>query len=129
MEQTLDLLGLTALREANPHRLSGGEKQLVALAAVLALDPPVLVLDEVMSPLDQAGKKKVAAALKRLRNMGKGIIVVEHNLEAVSLADRLLVMEKGELLSCGRTAELLADREFMEARGLLYDPSGSAKNS
>lgn len=58
VEQTLDLLGLTALREANPHRLSGGEKQLVALAAVLALDPPVLVLDEVMSPLDQAGKKK-----------------------------------------------------------------------
>jgi energy-coupling factor transport system ATP-binding protein len=96
----------------------------VALAAVLALDPPVLVLDEVMSQLDQAGKKRVAAALKRLRDMGKAVIAVEHNLEAVSFADRLLVMEKGELLSCGRTAELLADREFMEARGLIYDPPG-----
>jgi energy-coupling factor transport system ATP-binding protein len=129
VEQVLDLLGLAALREANPHRLSGGEKHLVALAAVLALDPPVLVLDEVMSQLDQLGKEKVAAALKRLRNMGKAIIAVEHNLEAVSLADRLLVMEKGELLSGGRTAELLADRELMEARGLLYDPSGSAQDS
>ena len=101
----------------------------MALAAVLALDPPVLILDEVMSQLDQLGKEKVAAALKRLRNMGKAIIAVEHNLEAVSLADRLLVMERGELLSCGRTAELLADRELMEARGLLYDPSGSAQDS
>lgn len=124
VEQALDLLGIAALREANPYRLSGGEKHLVALAAVLALDPPVLVLDEVMSQLDQAGRKRAAVAMKRLRDMGKAVIAVEHNLEAVSFADRLLVMEKGALLRCGRTEELLADREFLEARGLLCVSSG-----
>ncbi len=119
VEQALNLLGITALREANPYKLSGGEKHLVALASVLALDPPVLILDEVMSQLDQAGKKRVAAALQRLRDMGKAIIAVEHNLEALAFADRLMVMEKGALLRCDRTATLLADREFMNARGLI----------
>ena len=70
----------------------------------------------------------MAAALKRLRNMGRPSLR-RTQPGSVSLADRLLVMEKGELLSGGRTAELLADRELMEARGLLYDPSGSAQDS
>jgi len=113
VEHVLDLLGIAALREANPYRLSGGEKHLVALAAVLALDPPVLLLDEVMSSLDSAGRKKVAAVLERLRGAGKTIIAVEHDLEAVDFADRLMVMEKGALLRYGRTETLLADRDFM----------------
>ncbi len=119
VDHALDLLGIAALREANPYKLSGGEKHLVALAAVLALDPPVLLLDEVMSQLDRAGKKRVAAALQRLRDMGKAVIAVEHNLEAVSFADRLLVMEKGTLLCDEPTASFLADRVFLNTRGLL----------
>ena len=119
VDQALDLLGIAALREANPYKLSGGEKHLVALAAVLTLDPPVLVLDEVMSQLDRDGKKRVAAALQRLRDMGKAVIAVEHNLEAVSFADRLLVMEKGTLLCDEPTASFLADRVFLNTRGLL----------
>lgn len=119
VEQVLNLLGIAALMEANPYKLSGGEKHLVALGAVLALDPPVLVLDEVMSQLDHAGKKKVAAVLQRLRDMEKAIIAIEHNLDALAFADRLMVMEKGALLRCDRTATLLADRDFMNARGLL----------
>ena len=118
-DHALDLLGIAALREANPYKLSGGEKHLVALAAVLALDPPVLLMDEVMSQLDRAGKKRVAAALQRLRDMGKAVIAVEHNLEAVSFADRLLVMEKGTLLCDEPTASFLADRVFLNTRGLL----------
>ncbi len=119
VDRALALLGIDALREANPYKLSGGEKLLVALAAVLTLDPPVLVLDEVMSQLDRDGKKRVAAALQRLRDMGKAVIAVEHNLEAVSFADRLLVMEKGTLLCDEPPASLLADRVFLNTRGLL----------
>lgn len=119
VEHVLEFLGIAALREENPCRLSGGEKQLVALAAVLALDPPVLIVDEVMSQLDDGGKKKVAAVLERLRGMGKTIIAVEHNLEAVAFADRLLVLENGALVRADRTETLLADRNFMTARRLL----------
>lgn len=93
----LELLGIESLRTAHPHRLSGGEKSLVALAAVLALDPPVLIMDEVMSQLDAKGKDRVADALKRLRDMGKTIIVVEHDLNGIAFADRFLVLEDGKL--------------------------------
>ena len=119
VDHVLDLLGIAALREANPYQLSGGEKQLVALAAVLSLDPPVLIVDEVMSQLDAGGRKKVAAVLERLRGMGKTIIAVEHNLEAVAFADRLIVLENGALVRLDRTETLLADRNFMTARRLL----------
>lgn len=119
VDRVLDLLGIAALREANPYQLSGGEKHLVALAAVLALDPPVLILDEVMSQLDATGKKKVAVVLERLRAAGKTIIAVEHNLEAVAFADRLMVLEEGKPVRFDRTETILADRAFMAASRLM----------
>jgi len=125
VEHVIALLEIAALREANPCRLSGGEKHLVALAAVLALDPPVLILDEVMSQLDPAGKKKVATILQRLRSTGKTIIAVEHSLEAVAFADRLMVMENGALIRYDRTETLLADRDFMNTGRLLYNHQNS----
>jgi energy-coupling factor transport system ATP-binding protein len=101
VDEVISLLGIESLRIANPYQLSGGEKHLVALAAVLALDPPILVLDEVMSQLDYSGKKKVADALKKLRQQGKTIIAVEHDLETVAMADRMMIMENGELTPPG----------------------------
>jgi energy-coupling factor transport system ATP-binding protein len=113
VDHVLALLEIAALRNANPHQLSGGEKHLVALAAVLTLDPPVLVLDEVMSQLDTAGKRRVATVLERLRDTGKTIIAVEHDLEAVAFADRLMVLEGGELVrfSCCGSSSYKPGRE------------------
>ncbi len=119
VDYVMDLLGISALREANPYHLSGGEKHLVALAAVLALDPPVLVLDEVMSQLDYTGKKRVAQVLEKLRYQGKTIIAVEHDLEAVSTADRIMLMENGELIRYDHKEIILADRNFLAACRLL----------
>lgn len=124
VDYLIDLLGIEALREANPYYLSGGEKHLVALAAVLALDPSVLVLDEVMSQLDHAGKKRVVLTLKKLREQGKTIIVVEHDLDTIAFADRLLVMNNGESLRLDRTETLLADREFLSASRQWYGRKG-----
>lgn len=120
VDNVIDLLGIAALRDANPCHLSGGEKHLVALAAVLALDPPVLILDEVMSQLDNVGKKKVSTVLEKLRGMGKTIIIVEHDLKAVAFSDRLMVLEKGKLLRFDRTEKLLSDRSFLSARRLIF---------
>lgn len=119
VNNVINLLGIGALRYANPYHLSGGEKHLVALAAVLALDPPVLILDEVLSQLDMAGKQKVADALSRLRNTGKTIVMVEHDLEAVAFSDRMLLLENGKIICCDSTASLLTDHSFLIARGLL----------
>lgn len=121
VEYVIALLGIDALREANPYHLSGGEKHLVALAAVLALDPPILVLDEAMSQLDAGGKKKVAAVLERLRDQGKTIIIVEHDLQTVAFADRLMVLGNGEIARFDRTETLLSDKDFLSANRLLFD--------
>ncbi len=119
VDYVIDLLGIDALREANPYQLSGGEKHLVALASVLALNPPVLVLDEVMSQLDSMGREKVAAALQKLRHQGKTIIAVEHDLQTIAFADRLMVIDHGELVRFDRTEILLADRDFWAASQLI----------
>ncbi|MEN6392018.1 MAG: ABC transporter ATP-binding protein [Syntrophomonas sp.] len=113
VDEVINLLGINALREANPYLLSGGEKHLVALAAVLALDPPVLVLDEVMSQLDQGGKKRVNAVVEKLRHRGKTIIAVEHDLEAVTVADRVMIMESGEIVSYDTEEIHLAEKPFL----------------
>lgn len=78
-----------------------------------------------MSQLDPAAKKKLATILQKLRGMGKTILAVEHNLDAVTFADWLMVMENGALICFDRTETLLADRNFMNDRWLLYDHQNS----
>lgn len=119
IDYVIGLLGIASLRRANPQQLSGGEKHLVALASVLALDPSVLVLDEVLSQLDQAGREKVAYALEKLRCQGKTIITVEHDLKTAVIADRIMVMQSGELTRYERKETLLADRDFLLASQLI----------
>lgn len=120
VDRVIALLGIEALREANPNQLSGGEKHLVALGAVLTLDPPVLVLDEALSGLDAAGRTRVTALLVKLRGQGKSIILVEHDLASMAFADRILVLEAGSVSRLDRAETLLADREFLLAGGLLF---------
>ncbi|ATW24913.1 ABC transporter ATP-binding protein [Candidatus Formimonas warabiya] len=115
IDEVLDFLGIQDLRQANPYHLSGGEKHLIALAALLALDPPILLLDEVMSGLDGAGKQKVREALEKLHRRGKTVIVVEHDLETIAFTDRLLVLKQGTVARDDRTEKVLADGPFLTA--------------
>lgn len=77
--EALDALGIGRLAERNPARLSGGEKQLVALAGLLAMRPPHLILDEPLGRLDEEGVRLVAEALDRLRRQGTGMMIAEHD--------------------------------------------------
>jgi len=113
VDNVLDTLGITSLRKTNPNHLSGGQKHLVAMGAVLALEPSILVLDEVIAQLDPAGKRIINEILVDLRRRGKTILIVEHDPEAVSIADRMLVLEEGRLIKDGETATVLEWWEFM----------------
>jgi len=94
VEETLDLLDLTPLRDRALSTLSGGERQRVAIAAVLALRPEVLVLDEPTSQLDPKSAEDVLSALVRLNtDLGLTILVAEHRLERVlPYADKILYL-------------------------------------
>ena len=121
VNNVLELLGINDLRHANPNNLSGGQKHLVAMGAVLALDPGVLVLDEAMAQLDRDAKRKINDILCDLRRRGKTILIVEHDLETVSIADRVLILENGLLIRDGQASGVLGEREFLIRHKLKFE--------
>jgi molybdate transport system ATP-binding protein len=104
----LDRVGLKSYAQAKPGELSGGQRQRVALARALAPDPRLLLLDEPLAALDVTTRAEVRRDLKHHLATFRGIrLVVTHDpLEAVALADRLIVMENGHLVQTGTPAEV-----------------------
>lgn len=122
VEEVLDLLGIAALRDREIHTLSGGEKQRVAVAAALALQPSILALDEPTSQLDPWGAEEVLAALTRLNeDLGLTVILAEHRLErVVSHADRLTLLDRGGMIALdGPPREVLQQVDAGELPALL----------
>lgn len=87
------LAGIAGILDAHPHRISGGQQQLAAIAAVLAMEPDVLILDEAMSQLDTDSARKILDVVQALRGRGSAVVMVDHNLRRLEIADRLFVME------------------------------------
>jgi ATP-binding cassette subfamily B protein len=94
------------------HRLSGGEKQRVAIARVTLRDPRILILDEATSNLDSVSEHHIQAALRPLLH-GRTSIVIAHRLSTILAADQILVLDQGRLVDAGTHTELLT-------RGGLY---------
>ncbi len=89
------------------YRLSGGEKQRIALARVILKDPRILVLDEATSHLDSESEALIQDALKRVM-AGRTSIVIAHRLSTILAADLILVMDRGQIVEQGTHAELIA---------------------
>lgn len=99
LESILSRLEIRNLTERNPNHLSGGEKQLVALAAILCLDVEILLLDEAFAAVDSDREEGILMLLESLKKEGKTIIMVEHDLSHLSIADEIYHLEDG-MLSC-----------------------------
>jgi energy-coupling factor transport system ATP-binding protein len=116
--KVLRMVGLTEFEHRDPATLSGGEKQRLAIAAVLALHPPILVLDEPSTDLDPLGKTQIFALLRRLREAGLTIMVVEHEIAAATHADRLVLMSEGRIVADDRPQNLLWKVARLESLGV-----------
>jgi len=116
----LGLVRLEGLEEHNPRDLSGGQKQRAALAAVLTMDPQVLVLDEPTSQLDPLGRWEVVEAIERLKQKGDlTIVMTTHETEEIlRLADQVLVLERGETVLQGAPADVFTQAEQLEESGV-----------
>ena len=91
----LEAVGLRGFEHRDPMSLPGGEKQRLAIASVLALRPSVIVLDEPTTDLDPEGRAEVFTLIRRLREDGVSLIVIEHEAEELRQCDRIILMERG----------------------------------
>ena len=109
----LQAVGLNGFGERDPATLSGGEKQRLAIAALLALEPELLVLDEPTTDLDPLGKEEVLAVLRALRARGQTLVVVEHESRALEMADQVVVLRAGKVAAAAPPAEILRKPEVL----------------
>ncbi len=109
VEKLIETMGLEYIREKHPHEMSGGQQQLVAIAATLALQPQILVADEPTSNLDPKSAESILGILADLNKQGMTIVLVEHRLDLVSRnATRIILMDKGSIVADGSPRDVLS---------------------
>lgn len=114
IKSALEAVGMWAHRLRPPHQLSAGQKQRVALAGALAMQPRCLVLDEATSMLDPAGSRDVLAIVESMHRRGLTIVTVTHKMEEAIRADRVIVLHRGTIVADGPPAEVLTSDQLPE---------------
>lgn len=115
-----DLLGITHLLDRSPYELSGGQQQLVAIASVIIMRTPLLVMDEPTSQLDPSGTRMVFDVLSNLRNNGITVVIIEHKMELLrEHCDHIHVLADRRLVRSGPSREVLSD-PMLDDWGLGY---------
>lgn len=122
VDESLAAVGLTGLERREPHLLSEGQKQRLAIAGALAMRPAYLVLDEPTALLDPGGRADVLSVLDRLSARGTGILHVTHDLADAAHADRVVALSLGAVAFDGDIGGLLADEELVAGLGLRVPP-------
>ncbi len=121
VDETLDFMSISHLRERPPYRLSGGEKKRVALASVLVLDPEVLLLDEPTATLDPRSQSQLVDLIQQWKGTARTVITATHQLEIVEdIADRVLVLEAGTIIAEGTPSEILSNTDLLLRANLIH---------
>lgn len=118
VDESLAIVGMTEYVKHPVPNLSGGQKQLVAIAGILALRPRLLILDEATSLLDPKGRQQVLSKIIQLNKEGYAVMMITHKMEEVLLASRVLVLEKGNLIFDGKPDVLFHNNDLMIRSGL-----------
>ena len=122
MEYVLDLLNLQYLRNRSVANLSGGQRQAVCIASVLAMEPDILIMDEPVSSLDPNGKKMVQSILGQLSINGNTTVLVDNNLVwSAGIVDHVIGLLDGEVVFDGSRDDFFRDFELQGG----HHPSGS----
>ena len=119
VDSALKAVGMYDYRMHAPYKLSGGQKQRIAIAGVLAIEPQCIVLDEPTAMLDPSGRAEVMNTLIKLnREMGITVILITHFMEEAVLADRVVVMDSGKVLTQGTPDEVFSQVELLKKHRL-----------
>ena len=126
VEEALRLTGLSDHVQTNPYDLDLSTRKLVALAGVLATEPPVLVLDEPTMGQDRAGKHRIGSIIRAWKGVGRTVVTISHDMEFVARNfERVVVMRKGEIILDGEPREVFAPGNVtaLESTGLRPPPA------
>ena len=116
VHQALIFTGTEHLVTSPPHHLSGGQKRMVAIASILAMEPEVMIYDEPSANLDLRARRRLIQLLQSSRET---LLLSSHDLELIrEVCDRVIVLDQGHLVADGATADILGDRSLMEGHGL-----------
>ena len=114
--QVAERMDLLPLLEKDPNGLSGGQRQKVAFAAVIAMDADFIVIDEPTSQLDPESSEEVFRIIAQLKERGKTLVLVEHKVDLLAeYVDELIVMEAGRVTAAGPSREVFASQELVDA--------------
>ncbi|WP_042454087.1 energy-coupling factor transporter ATPase [Neobacillus dielmonensis] len=114
VDEALDVVKMSPFRHRPPHHLSGGQKQRVAIAGVLAMRPECIVFDEATSMLDSFGRKEVLQVMRKMNDKGMTIITVTHHMSEAAEADRIIVIEGGQIVMDGPAREIFKHKHELE---------------
>ena len=116
----LDLVGLSDKIDSFPNELSGGQKQRVAIARALALQPDIMLFDEPTSALDPELVKEVLDIIRKLKQQKITMLIVSHEMNFVrEISDRIIVMEKGEILETGTSQQIFENPASQRVKEFL----------
>lgn len=119
VDAALAAVDMTAFTTHAPHLLSGGQKQRVAIAGVIAMEPACIVLDEATAMLDPVGRQEVLSAVHKLnREKGITVVLITHHINEAEDADRVIVMDDGQVVLDGGPREVFARVETLRSMGL-----------
>ncbi|MCY3728378.1 MAG: energy-coupling factor transporter ATPase [Nitrospira sp.] len=118
----LEMVGLSGLERRDPFSLSGGQRQRLVVASVLVREPQVIVMDQPLTDLDPAGRQQFLRLLAELKAKGRTIIIAGHGVEDLVEADRVCVLDQGEMVWQGTPRELLGQPGLAERYGVTPYP-------
>ena len=119
IDESLKSLGIQELREAMTSKLSGGQKQKVSIAGILAMKSKIIVLDEPTSMIDKNGRRDLLDKVKKLNKEEKiTVILISHYIEEITYADRVIVLNKGKVVLDDTPKNVLLKEEILNNSGI-----------
>ena len=119
IDEALDSLGIKELRYSMTSKLSGGQKQKISIAGIIAMKSKIIVLDEPTSMIDKNGRVDLLDKVKKLnKEEGITVILISHYIEEISYADRVIVFNKGKVVADDTPKNIVLQKEKLEKAGI-----------
>lgn len=118
VDEALEIVEMSDYKRHSPSLLSGGQKQRIAIAGILAMDPDCLLMDEPTAMLDPIGRKEIVDTMLKLNERGRTIVLITHFMDEAILADRVIVLNEGEIVMQGKPREVFSEFETIKSNGL-----------